>query len=67
MTAQTASLIRTLWQGENTSKQARDLNGTVVRKHPEISYNVQQDAQEFLLWILHQLGDLIKNIKIRKM
>ena len=32
MTAQTASLIRTIWQGEATIKLARDLNGTVVRK-----------------------------------
>ena len=32
MTAQTASLIRTIWQGETTGKLARDLNGTVIRK-----------------------------------
>ena len=61
MTAQTASLIRTLWQGEKTSKLARDLHGTVIRKNNEISFNVQQDAQEFLLWLLHQFHEDLRD------
>ena len=28
-----------------------------VRKHADIEYNVQQDAQEFLLWLLDQLHE----------
>ena len=30
---------------------------TILRKHPDIKYNVQQDAQEFLLWLLHQFHE----------
>lgn len=57
LTVQMSSLIRTLWLGESASKQARDLNAVVVRKHADIEYNVQQDAQEFLLWLLDQLHE----------
>ena len=48
-------------QGEKTAKLARDLHGTVIRKNNEISFNVQQDAQEFLLWLLHQFHEDLRD------
>lgn len=63
ITAQTSALIRTLWLGEPAGKAAQSLIGTVVRLNPQIEFDVQQDAQEFLLWMLTMLHEDLREDK----
>ncbi|AWP19155.1 Ubiquitin carboxyl-terminal hydrolase [Scophthalmus maximus] len=57
VTEQLSGLVRALWTFEYTPQHSRDFKNAVSKNATQFKGNAQQDAQEFLLWLLDRVHE----------
>uniref|UniRef100_A0A8C6TAH3 Ubiquitin carboxyl-terminal hydrolase n=1 Tax=Neogobius melanostomus TaxID=47308 RepID=A0A8C6TAH3_9GOBI len=61
VTEQLSGLVRALWTFEYTPQHSRDFKSVVSKNATQFKGNAQQDAQEFLLWLLDRVHEDLNN------
>ncbi|XP_033887061.2 ubiquitin carboxyl-terminal hydrolase 31-like isoform X2 [Acipenser ruthenus] len=61
VTEQLSGLVRALWTFEYTPQHSREFKNAVSKSALQYRGNAQQDAQEFLLWLLDRVHEDLNN------
>ncbi|XP_041134254.1 ubiquitin carboxyl-terminal hydrolase 31-like isoform X2 [Polyodon spathula] len=61
VTEQLSGLVRALWTFEYTPQHSREFKNAVSKNALQYRGNAQQDAQEFLLWLLDRVHEDLNN------
>ncbi|MGH0140519.1 UNVERIFIED_CONTAM: hypothetical protein FKN15_037253 [Acipenser sinensis] len=61
VTEQLSGLVRALWTFEYTPQHSREFKNAVSKSALQYQGNAQQDAQEFLLWLLDRVHEDLNN------
>ncbi|KAE9547007.1 hypothetical protein FO519_009781, partial [Halicephalobus sp. NKZ332] len=60
-----ATTLQNMWFNANTDNVALKLSHVIAENNPQFGHSCQQDAQEFLIWLLDKIHEEIKDEKCR--